>query len=260
MSELKDKVIVITGATSGIGRATAVHFADLGANVIAAARTPDAGADLVAELSAKGTEARFIKTDVTIDEQVRDMVDYALSEFGRLDFAFNNAGIFVSEPPLHEHDSGTWDSVINANLKSIYTCMKYEIRAMLSFADNDESPCVIVNNASIVGHRGSTASGATYTAAKHGVIGLTRQAAVTYANSNIRINAVSPGPTLTAATRPRLNAPAGEVTARLSALNPTGELVPVIDIAKTVAFLCSPAARMINGHDIPLDGGQLAKL
>tara|TARA_B110000285_G_C15129273_1_gene622388 strand:+ start:1147 stop:1926 length:780 start_codon:yes stop_codon:yes gene_type:complete len=259
MSEYKDKVILITGATSGIGRATAIHFASLGANIMTAARTPRDGAELVNELSGRGGEARFIATDVIRSDQVEKMVDYAMSEFGRLDFAFNNAGIFAPEPPLHEHEEDLWDSVINTNLKSIYLCMKHEIGAMLS-EENGNRHCAIINNASIIGHRGSAASGLAYATAKHGVIGLTRQAAVTYADTHIRVNAVSPGPTLTAATRPRLDAPEKEVKARLSSLNPTGELVPVEDIAKTVAFLCSDAARMINGHDLPLDGGQLAKL
>ena len=264
MNELSNRVILITGATSGIGRATALHFATLGAKVVAAARTQRTGTELVAELQALGAEARFIATDVTDARQVERMVNYAITEFGQLDIAFNNAGIFIPEPPLHEHDDETWDKVINSNLKSIYYCMKHEIRVMLDQKTDNSSQVsshkVIINNASIIGHRGSAASGLAYTTAKHGVLGLTRQAALTYVDHNIRVNAVSPGPTLTAATRPRLDAPADEVKARLSALNPTGELVASEDIAETVAFLCTRAARMINGHDIPLDGGQLAKL
>lgn len=111
-----------------------------------------------------------------------------------------------------------------------------------------------------MGHRGGNASGVSYTAAKHGVLGLTRQAAVNYARTSIRVNAVSPGPTLTAATAPRLELPPAERSEKLAALNPTGQLVLAEDIAKTVAFLCSPEAQMINGQDIVLDGGQLAKL
>ena len=138
--------------------------------------------------------------------------------------------------------------------------MKYEIDAMLSVANDDTPPRVIVNNTSIVGHRGSSASGVAYTTAKHDVIGLTRQVAVEYANKNIRVNTVSPGATLTAATRPRRDSVPEEVNPRLAILKSTGELVAVERIAKTAALLCSPAAQMINGHDIPLDGGQLAKL
>jgi NAD(P)-dependent dehydrogenase (short-subunit alcohol dehydrogenase family) len=138
--------------------------------------------------------------------------------------------------------------------------MKYEIDAMLSVANNDTPPRVIVNNASIVGHRGSSASGVAYTTAKHDVIGLTRQVAVEYANKNIRVNAVFPGATLTAATSPRRDAAPEKVNPRLSTLNPTGELVAVELMAKTAALLCSPAAQVINSHDIPPDGGQPPKL
>ena len=257
MADYEGKVILITGATSGIGRATALHFAKLGCHILAAARTPRAGTELVAELESLGTRASFIPTDVTNTRQVEAMVDYAISEFGHLDFAFNNAGVFAPEPALHEHNDELWQQIIATNLTSIYTCMRAECAAML---DSQPRDCVIVNNASIIGHRGSTASGIAYTTAKHGVIGLTRQAALNYVNRGIRVNAVSPGPTFTAATSPRLELPEDEAKARISALNPTGEMVPTEDIASMVAYLCSPAARMINGHDIPLDGGQLAKL
>jgi NAD(P)-dependent dehydrogenase (short-subunit alcohol dehydrogenase family) len=260
MTDFSGKVILVTGATSGIGRATALHFAKEGARVLAAARTPQTGTELVQEIKDAGGEAAFVPTDVTDDNQVKAMVAHAIEQYQRLDYAFNNAGIFIPEPPLHEHDDAIWNQVISANLSSVYRCMKYEIEAMLKNIEQASRHCVIVNNASIIGHRGSVTSGLAYTTAKHGVIGLTRQAALTYVDQGIRVNAVSPGPTLTAVTRPSLVLPEEEVKARLLQLNPTGELVPVEDIARTVAFLCSDAARMINGHDVPLDGGQLAKL
>ena len=215
---------------------------------------------LCEEISSKGSEATFIRTDVTKDSDVKQMVSFALSEFGQLDFAFNNAGIFLPEPPLHEHEDSIWDQVISSNLKSVYSCMKHELSAMFECIGQTTEYGVVINNASIVGHRGSAASGIAYTSAKHGVIGLTRQAAVSYAGRNVRINAVSPGPTLTNATKAGLDLSKEQVRSKLAALNPTGELVSADDIAQTVAFLCSPAAKMISGHDIPLDGGQLAKL
>ena len=136
--------------------------------------------------------------------------------------------------------------------------MKHEIIAMGSA--RRKSHRAIVNNASIVAHRGSQSSGLAYTAAKHGVMGLTKQAAINHVTDNIRVNAVSPGPTLTEATRAGLEGVPGEVQEKISGLNPAGELVNVDEIAETVLFLCSGRATMINGHDIPLDGGQLAKL
>ena len=255
MSDFFDgKIVLITGATSGIGFATAMHFASLGSRVVAAARSET---DIAARLESGGaTEACFIRADVTDGASVAAMVDEVIEMYGQLDFAFNNAGVFAHEPDLHEHSEDIWQQIIAANLSGVYRCMKEEVRAMIA-ANN---PGVIINNASIIGHRGSVSSGAAYTAAKHGVIGLTRQAAIEYASRGIRVNAVSPGPTLTPATRAGLDIPASEAKSRIQALNPTGDLVPIETIAETVAFLCTPAARLINGHDVPLDGGQLAKL
>ena len=149
-----------------------------------------------------------------------------------------------------------WNKIITANLTSIYYCMKHEIQAMQSKRTNG----VIINNASVVGHRGSNASGIAYTTAKHGVIGMTRQAAIAYATSGIRVNAVSPGPTLTPSTSPGMALPEAQAAAKISELNPTSQMAPIETIAATVGFLCSDLANGINGHDVPIDGGQLAKL
>ena len=254
MMDLKSKVILITGATSGIGYATAMHFARLGATVVGTARQET---DLEAELTHAGAGAALLlQADMTQETQVQNTIDETLARFGQLNFAFNNAGIFVREKPLAEHATDIWNQVIAANLTSVYYCMKHEITAMRK----TNSHGVVINNASIIGHRGSTASGISYTAAKHGVIGLTRQAAITYAQTGIRINAVSPGPTLTPATSPGMALPDADRTTKIQQLNPTGQMAPIETIAATVAFLCSDQAKGINGHDVPIDGGQLAKL
>jgi len=258
VSEFAEKVVLVTGGTTGIGYATAKAFAGEGSRVVICGCTREKGDKALEELGHLGSDVRFVQADVTSESSVKEMVEFAIDSFGALDYAFNNAGIFVPEPLLHEHPTGTWEKVIASNLTGVYLCMKYELAAMLR--TQRKSDGVIINNASIVGHRGSRASGLAYTAAKHGVLGLTKQAAINYAGQGVRVNAVSPGPTLTEATRSGLEGPADEVEARISLLNPTGELVPTEGIAAAVTFLCSSGASMINGHDVPLDGGQLAKL
>ncbi len=255
---MENRVIVITGATAGIGKATALLCAHLGARVVAAARDEARGATLIEEIRDRGGEATFVRADMASDADIKNMVHAAVATYGGLDFAFNNAGTFGAEPALHEYDDDHWTDVISVNLTGVFRCMKHEIAAIL--ATRPEAGGAIVNNASTVGHRGSDRSGPAYTAAKHGVIGLTRQAALSYVGNNIRVNAVSPGPTLTEVTTPLLEQPADVIEATLAALNPTGELVAAEEVARTVVFLCSDGARMINGHAIPLDGGQLAKL
>jgi len=254
------KVILVTGATSGIGRATALHCAGLGAKVVSLGRRTELGQSLVAEIERAGGEALYRSCDVTKEHEVDAAVEEILESMGRLDYAFNNAGIFLREPALDSHDSSIWEEVLKTNLTSVYYCMRAEVRAMRHTKSEKGEACVIVNNASVVAHRGASASGLAYTVAKHGVLGLTRQAAVEYAREGIRVNAVSPGPTLTEATAKGLDLPESAKQARLDALNPTGRLVAVEHIAQAVAYLCSEAASMINGQDIPLDGGQLAQL
>ncbi len=258
MFDFDGKVALVTGATSGIGRAAAKAFASAGANVVFSARSDRVGSDLNKELSRLGVKSVYNICDVSVERDAAALVEIGKERFGKINFAFNNAGIFASESMLHEHATEQWDKILATNLTSVYFFMKHEIRAMLS--RQSEEPAVIVNNASIVAHRGSTASGVAYTVAKHGILGLTRQAAVAYVDDNIRCNSVSPGPTLTKATRLVLEGPPDEVKSFLSSVNPTSEAVDAEDIAATVLFLCSAQAIMINGHDIPIDGGQLSKL
>lgn len=258
MSELQDRVVLVTGATSGIGRATALACAAQGAKVVATGRHVGRGAELIDEIRASGGEATFTAGDMGSEADIARIVATATRVYDGLDYAFNNAGTFASEDLLHQHDDAVWQNMIGVCLTGVYRCMKHEIRAMLETRPDRYRG--IVNNASPVGFRGSDRSGPAYTAAKHGVMGLTRQTALAYTREKIRVNAVCPGPTLTAATAPALNQPPEVVNPMLAALNPTGALVSVEEIANTVVFLFSDAAPMINGHGIPLDGGQLAKL
>ena len=251
---MRDKVMLITGGTSGIGLAVAQRCAKAGAAVVIAARSKSE--PVVEELTALGGAALMLEVDVADEAGVQSMIEATLQRFGRLDYAFNSAGTFAPEPDAHEHDSATRRDAMSVYLDGTYYCMKHQLRAML----NSAAPCAIVNNASTVGLRGSLSAGVGYTAAKHGVIGLTRQTAVECAKSNVRINAVCPGPTHTPATAPLLQLPENELSSHLASLNPTAALVPAEEIAETVMFLCSNRARMINGQALALDGGQLAQL
>ena len=254
---MQGQTVLVTGATSGIGRVAALHFAALGANVVASGRRADAGRELIEEIQAAGGRAVFVAADVTNEAQVQALVARAEELFGALDCAFNNAGLFRREPRLHEHDTAVWMDHVAVGLTGVYLCMKYEVKAMLAAGKPSAS---IVNNASTVGMRGSFASGMGYTAVKHGVVGLTRQAAVELAGQGIRVNAVCPGPTLSEATASLLELDDAARREFLAKLNPTGEFVDAEHIAATVAFLCSAEAAMINGQAVPLDGGQLAGL
>lgn len=245
----------MTGATSGIGRATACALAFAGARVLVTARDYGRGAAVLAEIRAGGGEAAFHGTDLRSTAAIDELVGLAADRFGPIDIAFNNAGIFDRMRAFDRYDDNAWDEMIAVNLSSVFRCMRAEIAAMLAAGGG-----VIVNNASTVGHRGSDRASPAYVAAKHGVIGLTRQAALEYVDRGIRVNAVSPGPTRTAVSAPLEAQGAERVHSVLSALNPTGQFVAAEDVAATVVFLCTDAASMINGHDIPLDGGQLAKL
>lgn len=252
---LQDRVALVTGATSGIGEATAYALAKAGAKVLVTGRRTERGEAVVARIRADGGEALFQSTDISSTYGITAMIDKVMSVWQRLDIAFNNAGIFDRHHDFHTYPDDAWDDMINVNLTAVFRCMRAELTAMMQGGGG-----VIVNNASTVGHRGSDRASPAYVAAKHGVIGLTRQAAQQYVRHNIRVNAVSPGPTLTEVTGPLAAQDPEVVKAALSALNPAGRFVKAEEVAQAVVYLCTDAAAMINGHVIPLDGGQLAKL
>lgn len=253
---LDGRVALVTGATSGIGEATAVALAAAGAQVVVAGRDPERGDAVVRRIEAGGGDAHFHPGDLRDTGSVDRLVGAALHRFGRLDLAFNNAGIFDRGRSFHTYGDDAWDEMIAVNLSAVFRCMRAELRAMVDGGRGG----VIVNNASTVAHRGSERASPAYVAAKHAVLGLTRQAALEYVGHGIRVNAVSPGPTRTPVSAALEAEGPDAVRQALSGLNPTGRFVDADDVARTVVFLCSDAATMINGHDIPLDGGQLAKL
>jgi len=252
---LDGRVALVTGATAGIGQAAAVALAAAGAHVMVAGRDAARAAAVVDHIAERGGRATAHVGDLRTKGAGDAMVEATIATFGRIDIAFNNAGIFDRIREFHTYTDGAWDEMMGVNLSAVFRCMRAEIAAML-----DSGGGVIVNNASTVGHRGSDRASPAYVAAKHGVIGLTRQAALEYVNRGIRVNAVSPGPTRTEISAPLEAEGAVAVQSALGALNPTGRFVPAEEVAAAVVFLCTDAASMINGHDIPLDGGQLAKL
>ncbi|MFN3232773.1 MAG: glucose 1-dehydrogenase [Alphaproteobacteria bacterium] len=253
------RTVIVTGATSGIGAAAAKMFAARGDNVVAAGRRQDRGDALIEEIKAAGGAAVFVQADMAKADDIKAMVDRAVGTYGGLDYAFNNAGSGGEQQALHEYTDDNWDAVMAVNLTGVYRCMKYEVAAMLESGAKQQGGAVIVNCASTLGHRASVFSGTAYTASKHGVIGLSKQAAIDYVKQNIRVNVVSPGATRTELLQPAIEAdPAMEEV--FSALNPIGRMGTAEEVAAAALFLCSDAAAMITGHAIPVDGGCLAQL
>lgn len=202
-----------------------------------------------------GGEADFQTANLHSTTEIDELVAFTVSRFGDLDIAFNNAGIFDRSQAFATYSDDAWDDMIAVNLTAVFKCMRAEIAAMATSGGG-----VIVNNASTVAHRGSERASAGYVAAKHGVIGLTRQAALEHVDRGVRVNAVSPGPTRTPVSAPLEAEGPDAVREALASLNPTGQFISAEEVAAVVVFLCSDTSAMINGHDIALDGGQLAKL
>jgi NAD(P)-dependent dehydrogenase (short-subunit alcohol dehydrogenase family) len=244
------KVALVTGGGSGIGRATALAFAHEGAKVVVADIDVETASATVAAITKAGGEARAVRADVANESDVAAMVATAVDGYGRLDCAFNNAGIGGGQHPVHEWDLAGFRRVLDVNLIGVWLCLKHEVPVMV-----DQGAGAIVNNASVAGLRGAPAL-APYVASKHGVIGLTRTAALDYAGRGVRVNAVCPGFTDTPALKGLHEDP--ELMQRIVGLIPIQRLGSPEEVAAAVLWLCSDASTLAVGHAMVLDGGMSA--
>jgi NAD(P)-dependent dehydrogenase (short-subunit alcohol dehydrogenase family) len=243
---LSGKVALVTGGTGGIGRATAMLFAQSGAKVVIGDVDPG-GSQTVEVIKRAGGEAVFVKTDVRDEADVKNLIATAIKSYGGLHCAFNNAGILPATVTLADMDEATFVNTLAVDLKGVFLCMKHEIAEMLQTGGG-----AIVNNASIAGIIAEPGISA-YVAAKHGVIGLSKAAAVEYADKNIRINALAPGLVNTAMTKPWFDDP--DISAHFIANTPIGRVSQPAEIAAMVVFLCSDLASFAVGHTFVIDGG-----
>jgi NAD(P)-dependent dehydrogenase (short-subunit alcohol dehydrogenase family) len=245
---LQNKVALVTGGTSGIGRATAIAFGAAGAKVVFSGRRDAEGEKTAKLIRETGTECLYVRSDASKEEDIKALVLHTVETYGRLDCAFNNVGAQSPEKPLHEQLIEEFDNLMAINVRGLFLYMKYEIEQMLT-----QGSGTIVNNASILGLIGVSGL-SPYVASKHAVIGLTRSAALDYAKQGIRINAVNPGSTATEGLNRTLTK--GDITADdLTAIVPMGRIGQAAEIAQAVVFLCSDAASYITGQPLAIDGG-----
>lgn len=245
---LKDKVALVTGGTSGIGRATAIAFGAAGAKVVFSGRRDAEGEKTAKLIRETGTECLYVHSDASKEEDIKALVQKTVATYGQLDCAFNNAGVESPGKPLHEQSIEEFDNLMAINVRGLFLCMKYEIQQMLT-----QGSGVIVNNSSRAGLIGSSGF-SPYAASKHAVMGMTRSAALDYANQGIRINAVNPGLIATAMMDRLSSGSTDDVRSTV----PMGRMGQAAEVAQAVVFLCSDAASYITGQPLVIDGGLTA--
>lgn len=246
---VEGRVALVTGGGSGIGRQACLVFSREGAQVVVCDVALEGGEETVSQIRQAGGQAMFIQADVAQAAEVEAVVARTVETYGRLDCAYNNAGIAGRTARVADDSEQNWDRVLSINLKGVWLCLKYEIAHMLT-----QGSGAIVNTASDAGLIGLRRAGA-YVASKHGVVGLTKTAALEYATSNIRVNAVCPGPIDT----PMLRGASERVIDAMAAAQPNGRLGQPREIAEAAVWLCSDAASFVTGHPMPVDGGYFAQ-
>ncbi|WP_397449152.1 SDR family NAD(P)-dependent oxidoreductase [Pseudomonas sp. NA-150] len=248
---MSNSVVLITGALTGIGRATALAFARQGANLVVSGRRDEVGHALVQELRALGAQAEFINADVRDDAQVQQLIDQTVSRFGRLDIAVNNAGTEGQPGPVGQQTAESYAATFDTNVLGTLLSMKHELRVMQAQGKGS-----IINISSTYGHVG--AGGASvYAASKHAVEGLTKSAALEVAGSGVRINAVAPGPVDTGMLDRFTGGPDGK--AYMASIVPMQRIGQVEEIARAIVFVASDEASFITGHILNVDGGKSAQ-
>lgn len=253
MANMEGKVAIVTGASSGIGLHTARLFAERGAGVVLADLDETAGSEAAQAIEDAGGNALFVKTDVSQSAQVKALIDKTIDRFGRLDYAVNNAGIGGESVPTAEITEEGWDRVIGINLTGVWLCMKHEIEAML---ENEGG--AIVNVASILGKVGF-ANAAAYVSAKHGVVGLTKSAAMEYATLGVRVNVVCPGFIYTPMLENAGMAEGTEMYNYISSLHPMQRMGTSEEVAAMIVWACSDEASFVTGASLLVDGGYTAQ-
>lgn len=249
---LENRVVLVTGAGSGIGKASALAFAEEGAKVVVEDLVVEAGEETADTIIEAGGAATFIRADVSKAVEVEEMVNKTVAIYGRLDCAYNNAGVAVSPQLTPDTAEEDWDRVMNVNLKGVWLCMKFEIPAMLK-----QGKGAIVNASSMVGLIGLPKRSA-YAASKHGVIGLTKVAALEYADAGIRVNAICPAVVRTPLVE-NIIASDPEAEAQLLSMIPMKRLATLKEIAEVVVWLCSDESSFVTGHAMLVDGGVVAQ-